>query len=148
MFDRILLPTDGSEAVQPAVDAAIDLADKYDATLDVLYVVEPPSSVSGLAGGATTIDDLLDELEADGRDATAEIADQARASGLEVTTEVRRGNPRDDILEYAEHNDVDAIVLGTHGRRGVKRTLLGSVTEAVVRRAEVPVLTVHRTPDG
>lgn len=147
MFDRILIPTDGSDATKPAVDMALDLAETHDATLHVLFIVDQPPSVSGTGEGFSGLDNLLDELEDEGHRATNEIADQARESDVETETAVRRGNPHDDILAYANERDIELIVMGTHGRTGVKRALLGSVTENVVRHAETPVLTVHRNPD-
>lgn len=93
------------------------------------------------------MDNLLDALEEQGRGATSDIAARAKDRGIEATAAVRRGNPHDDILSYAEENGIDVIVMGTHGRTGVKRALLGSVTEDVVRHSEIPVLTVHRDPE-
>lgn len=147
MFDRILVPTDGSDAVRPAVETAIELAEVHDATLHVLYIVDQPTSVSGTGEGVPGLDNLLAALEKEGKEATSDIASQAEERGVDATTAVRRGNPHDDILSYATDNDVDVIVMGTHGRTGVKRALLGSVTEDVVRHSEVPVLTVHREPE-
>ncbi|MFC6989426.1 universal stress protein [Haloplanus sp. GCM10025708] len=144
MFDRVLVPTDGSEAVEPAVETAMDLAEVHEATLHGLYIVDQPTSVSGTGEGVPGLDNLLDALEREGREATGDVESRAHDRGLEATTAVRRGNPYDDILTYAEKHDVDVIVMGTHGRTGVKRALLGSVTEAVVRRSEIPVLTVRR----
>lgn len=146
MFDRILIPTDGSDAVTPAVEKAIDLAETHDATLHALYIVDQPATVSGTGQGFAGLDSLLETLEREGREATNAIADQAQAKGVETETAVELGNPHDDILNYAERHDVNLIVLGTHGRTGVKRALLGSVTEDVVRHSEIPVLTVHREP--
>lgn len=146
MFERILVPTDASEAVQPAVEMAIDLAETHEATLHVLYIVDQPATASGIGEGMAGLDNLLNALERRGREATAEIADRATERGIQATTAVRQGNPHDDILAYANENDVDLIVMGTHGRTGVKRAILGSVTEGVVRHSEIPVLTVHREP--
>lgn len=147
MFDRVLIPTDGSEAVSPAEDTAIDLAEIHGATLHVLYIVDQPTIVSGTGEGVPGLDNLLDALEKVGKEATGDIATRANDRGIGATTAVRRGNPHDDILKYAEGHDIDVIVIGTHGRTGVKRALLGSVTEDVVRHSEIPVLTVHRDPD-
>lgn len=146
MFDRILVPTDGSDPAQSAVDMALDLADAHGATLHALFIVDQPTSVSGFGEGYSGLDNLLDALEAEAHRVTDDIAEQASARGIETTTAVRRGNPHDDILAYATEQDVDVIVMGTHGRTGVKRALLGSVTENVVRHSEIPVLTVHRDP--
>lgn len=126
---------------------ALNLAEIHDATLCVLYIVDQPISVSGTGEGFSGLDNLLDKLEEEGHQATDAIAKQANDSDIETETAVRRGNPHDDILTFAEENDIDVIVMGTHGRTGVKRALLGSVTEDVVRHSEIPVLTVHRDPE-
>lgn len=147
MFDRILLPTDGSDPTESAVTMALGLAETHDATLHVLFVVDPPASVTGVGEGFSGLDNLLDALEEEGHSTTDEIATQASERDIETTAAVRRGNPHDDILSYADEADVDVIVMGTHGRTGVKRALLGSVTEDVVRHSAIPVLTVHRDPD-
>lgn len=146
-FDRILVPTDGSDAVAPAVEMALDLAETHEATLHALFVVEPPSSFASAGEGFTGADNLLDEFEEAGHDATDAIATRADDRGITAESAVLQGTPRDDILGYATGEDVDLIVMGTHGRSGVERTLLGSVTETVVRHSEIPVLTVHRDPD-
>jgi nucleotide-binding universal stress UspA family protein len=147
VFTRILIPTDGSDVATPAITTALDIATKYDATLHALFIVDPPSSVASAGDGFTGLDNLVAELEDEGHEATAAIAAQATDRDIETITAVRRGNPHDDILTYAEAHEIDLIVMGTHGRTGVKRALLGSVTEDVVRHAEIPVLTVHQAPD-
>lgn len=148
MFDRILVPTDGSDPAQPAVDMALDLADTHDGTLHVLFIVDQPTAVSGTGEGFSGLDNLLDSLETEGHEVTETVADRGSERNIETTTAVRRGNPRDDILAYANDHDIDLIVMGTHGRTGVKRALLGSVTEDVVRHAEMPVLSVHQAPEA
>jgi len=147
MFDRILLPTDGSDPATAAIEMALGLAETHGATLHVLFIVDQPTTVSGMGEGFSGLDDLLDAIEERGHEATAGIAERARERNVETTAAVRRGNPHDDILAYADDHDVDVIVMGTHGRTGVKRALLGSVTENVVRHSERPVLTVHREPE-
>lgn len=147
MFNRILIPTDGSDAVTPAVEMAFDLAATHDATLHALFIVDQPPSVSGTGEGFRGLDNLLNALEEEGHQATAAIEERAENRGIETVTAVRRGNPHDDILSYATEEDIKLIVMGTHGRTGVKRALLGSVTENVVRHSEIPVLTVHRKAD-
>lgn len=147
MFNRILIPTDGSDAVRPAVEMALDLAKTHDATLHVLFNVDQPTSISGTAEGFSGLDNLLDTLEEEGHQITEAIEEQAKDRGIETEIAVRRGNPHDDILTYANEHDVELIVMGTHGRTGVKRALLGSVTEDVVRHSEIPVLTVHQEPE-
>jgi nucleotide-binding universal stress UspA family protein len=146
MFTRILIPTDGSDTAKPAVEMALNLAETYDATLHALFIVDQPTSVASTGEGFTGLDNLLNKLEEEGHHATDAIAEQATDSNIETETAVRRGNPHDDILTYATEHNIDLIVMGTHGRTGVKRALLGSVTEDVVRHSEIPVLTVHQEP--
>lgn len=125
---HILFPTDFSEASRRAGEFAAALARQCGARLSVVYVVPPvtdPSPSRGLAAFATEV-----------------------APGLPVETEVLSGVPARQILAYARRRGVDLIVMGTHGRTGVSRTLLGSVAEAVVRRAPCPVLTVPAAPAG
>lgn len=140
MYDEILVPTDGSAAAERAIDEAIDLADATNARLHALYVVDT-RTLSGLpsAQGST----IEQALEAQGDAAVEGVRDRAEAAGLSVTTTVAVGNPATEILAYADDAPVDAIVMGTHGRTGVDRFLLGSVTERVLRRASAPVLVVR-----
>ena len=147
MFDRILIPTDGSDEVRPAVEIALGLAQTHDATLHVLFIVDQPTSVSGTGEGFSGLDNLLDSLEEEGHQVTNAVAEQADDREVKTELAVRRGNPHDDILSYGDEHDIELIVIGTHGRTGVKRALLGSVTEDVVRHSEIPVLTVHRDPE-
>jgi len=147
MFDRVLIPTDGSDPASSAVEMALGLAETHGATLHILFIVDQPTSVSGMGEGFSGLDDLLDALEEKGHETTEAVVEQAKDRGIETTTAVRRGNPHDDILAYANDHAIDVIVMGTHGRTGVKRALLGSVTEDVVRHSDIPVLTVHREPE-
>jgi nucleotide-binding universal stress UspA family protein len=144
MYDTILVPTDGSDAVTAAVDRAIDLAEQYDATLHGLYVVDSGSyGTLDLSSGV-----VVEALENEGERALGELADRAEAAGIAVETEMVHGTPHTAILDYAEEHGVDLVVMGTHGRRGFDRFLLGSVTEKVVRTATVPVMTVRVGEEG
>lgn len=137
MFSEILVPTDGSSGSAKALERAISLASKYDATLHALYVVDV--RVSYDTGGAGVVEPMRQA----GEDAVTAAVDQAREAGVEsVTGEVVEGVPTRSILDYADENGVDLIVMGTHGRTGIEHFVLGSVTEKVVRLSEVPVLTV------
>jgi len=147
MFDRVLIPTDGSDPARSAVEMALGLAETHRATLHILFIVDQPTSVSGMGEGFSGLDGLLNALEERGQETTEAVVERAKDRDIETTTAVRRGNPHDDILAYANDHEIDVIVMGTHGRTGVKRALLGSVTEDVVRHSEIPVLTVHREPE-
>jgi nucleotide-binding universal stress UspA family protein len=139
MYRNVLIPTDGSEAADRAVTRALELARTFDATVHALYVVEPLQTAEYDAGS------VYETLRAEGERATEAIAERAREADLRVETTVEVGVPHRTILEYTGEHGVDLIVMGTHGRTGLDRYLLGSVTEKVVRLSDVPVLTV-RTP--
>ncbi|RDI70491.1 universal stress protein [Halopelagius longus] len=139
MYDRILVPTDGSEAARGAIRNAIDIASQYDATIHALYVVD--SSV--YASVETGADLVVESLEEEGKKAIAEVTDRARAEGVSSESAVVSGSTHQSILDYADDHDIDLIVMGTHGRTGINRYLLGSVTEKIVRSSDVPVLTVR-----
>lgn len=143
MYESILLPTDGSEGSVRAAESAIVLAERFDATLHALSVVET-DALSGEAPMA----DIFDELEARGRAALDDVVDRAAAADLgTVETYLGSGDPYAVILDYVDEHDVDVIVMGTHGRTGVERYLIGSVTEKVVRLADVPVVAVPMAPE-
>jgi len=140
-YEQVLVTTDGSEHAEAAVDHAVAVADAYDATLHVLSVVD----ISAVAAGPTTSPpmDLLDQFREQGVEATDRMAERARDAGVEVVTEVREGFPGPGLLDYADEAGIDLIAMGTHGRTGVDRLLLGSTTERTIRRAKVPVMSVH-----
>lgn len=138
MYDNVLFPTDGSEGAAVALDHALNVAENYGATLHFLNVANTDrTSVTGVG------DQVVDALERAGEDAVADAADSARGRGLDTVEAVLRGDPSDTIVDYASDRGVDLIVMATHGRRGLDRFLMGSVTEKVVRAADVPVLTVR-----
>ena len=145
MYDDILVPTDGSEGTDKAAEHALDIAEKYDATAHVVYVVNT-SAYSTLPADSNW-ESITAALEDEGKEATGEIVERMHDADVDAVPSVEEGIPHKTILEYADNNDIDLIVMGTHGKSGLDRLLLGSVTEKVVRASEVPVLTV-RMVDG
>lgn len=136
-FDSILVPFDGSAGAQGAVDHAIDLALAADARLYVVNVVDH----AVMAGGDANAGMVLDALKESGERALDAVAERAADAGVEVgDTSVQVGSPFRTIVSYAEDNGMDCIVMGTRGRSGIDRVLLGSVTERVIRTAELPVI--------
>jgi nucleotide-binding universal stress UspA family protein len=139
VYDVVLLATDGSTPAAPALDRAVALAVETGATLHVLSVVD--SADLDLFSDATvdSVDDLL-------RDAADAAVDEARThaeeAGASVTTAVRVGTPHREICGYADDVGADVVVVGTHGRTGLSRALLGSVAARVVRSSTAPVLVV------
>jgi nucleotide-binding universal stress UspA family protein len=145
-YSDVLLPTDGSEQAAAAVDAAADVAGTYDARLHVLSVIDTMS-----LGIDVRSADVAELLEEDAQGAVETVADEARAASVSaVETSVQYGHPYREINAYVDANDVDLVVMGTRGRSGLERYLLGSVTEKVVRTSSVPVMTVQSStsPDG
>jgi nucleotide-binding universal stress UspA family protein len=140
-YDRVLIPTDGSDCAAAAVNHGIAIAKKYDATVHAVNVVNVRTVTASDEIPPHT--ELLERLEERGEDATEAVAERAREAGLDASTAVLDGVPARGLREYAEENDVDLITMGTHGRRGLDRYLIGSTTTKVVRTAEMPVLSVR-----
>ena len=146
MYDRLLLPTDMSPGVNRAIEHAIDAAQRYDAELHVLYVVDA-DAYSSYPGDEYVheFEGLKHALEEAGRDAVGDIVDQATEAGVSTETEIRHGVPHEEILAYADDADIGLTVVGSKNRPGEYRRLLGSVAERIARMAEKPV-TVVKTP--
>lgn len=141
MYDTILVPTDGSNAATTAACYGIALADRFDATVHALSVVDPDRFVTDAVGD---VDDLVRRqrarLEERAREAVDHVAE--RATGP-VETHVVEGRPASVLSTAIEDYDVDLVAMGTHGRSGVDRYLLGSLAERTIRTAGVPVLAVR-----
>ncbi|MXV63924.1 universal stress protein [Natronorubrum sp. JWXQ-INN-674] len=151
MYDTILVPTDGSPGAEPAIENALDLARRYDASVHALSVIDVAELMElDYLGDRTDFERTIEPLEDAAKDAVQTVVAQARErdADLEVVTVVRQGIPFEVILEYADRIDADLIVMGTHGRRGLSRFLLGSTTERIVRASPVPVLTVRFPEDS
>ena len=139
MYDRILVPTDGSPGADRVVDHAAELAAIHGAELHAIYVV----NTAGYAGlpADTAIEGLGSMLNEQGEAALDRAAE--RVGDVPFERVLVDGAPSSEIVEYAENEECDLIVMGTHGRGGINRLLLGSVAERVVRTSSVPVLTVR-----
>ncbi|CAI50660.1 UspA domain protein [Natronomonas pharaonis DSM 2160] len=147
MYERILIPTDGSKVAKAAVDQAVDIAEKYDAEVHALYVADTDAISYSL--GTEQVDRIrqgnfegMTELREEAKAATGYVAEQAAEHGLESVEHHAGGQPHRLISSYAEDHGIDLVVMGSHGRSGVRRALLGSVTERTLRSTHVPVLVV------
>lgn len=141
-YDRLLLPTDGSEAARAAIEHGVALADAFDATVHALSVVDVDGLVGAYAAGST-LPDLVDTLR-EGCDEAVETVETACADrDVDVITHVAEGTTHQTIQRYTDRERIDLIVMGTHGRTGLERQLLGSVTARTIRTSEVPVLAVR-----
>jgi nucleotide-binding universal stress UspA family protein len=140
---HILAPTDFSPCSQQAVDYACALAKRFGATLSLLHVIEPPD----LPGVGTIPPELahklLDIQERDAQRRLAALLPEAEATQMKVLYHVVIGRPYRKILEIAADENVDVIVMATHGRTGMSHLLMGSVAERIVRLATCPVLTLR-----
>jgi len=153
MYERILVPTDGSDAAEAAVGQAADIAAKYGAMIHALYVIDIDSAnvtlgteqVERLQRGKL---DEMPEVKARAEAATSYVAAVGADYGVEVEEHVVVGYPARSIRSFAEDHDVDLVVMGSHGRSGLSRVILGSVAEKVLRGTHLPVLVVdaHEEP--
>ena len=138
MFETIVIATDGSDSVSRAVAVALDLAERFDATVHALSVVDADEVDSSPETVRDQLQAALSEQASEALSAVAESTDQP------VTTAVREGRPATEIGSYAREVDADVVATGTRGRHGENRFLIGSVAERVVRTCPVPVLTVRQ----
>jgi nucleotide-binding universal stress UspA family protein len=138
MYDTILFPTDGSDAAESVLEYALQIAAEHEATIHILNVAD-----TGRDSVTTIRGEVIDVLETEGERTVAEAAQYAKDEGVPVVSAVLQGDPHKTIVDYSQQSDSDCIVMPTHGQRGIRRILLGSVTERVINTAEVPVMAVN-----
>lgn len=139
MYQDLLLATDGSDGAERATEHAIELAYRLDATLHIISVSEEgPHSTEKR-------DEMRSDPENEAAEAVTDAEHAAADAGLEVTTTVLQGVPQEEIVDFAETNGMDMIVVGTVGRSGLDELIVGSVAEEVVETARMPVITVRDT---
>lgn len=144
MYDTIVIPTDGSEQSARAAEHGLYLARAFDATVHVINVIDVQHA-AGVFNVGGVGEEFIARLEREGEEAIGTV--EAVIGGTDaIRTAVPRGKPTEAILEYAADHDADLLVMGAHGRTGLNRYIAGSVTERVVRLANIPVLAV-RTPE-
>ena len=137
MYDEILLPTDGSPGAEAAVEHALHLARQNDAVLHVLHVTD-----------VSEFEDLTDdqdtgaEIDEEAKELLDPVLTASEEAGVETIARSVDGTPHKEVVDYIEANDIDLVVMGTHGKTGISRVLLGSTAEKVVRNSPAPVLTV------
>jgi len=134
---NILLATDGSPSCEAAVDRAIELAKEKSAGLTAISVVYSNDEYLALAPG------VVQELVGKAKEKLAIIEQKSKEAGVEITTVVKEGEAFEAITSLAKENDIDLIVMGSHGRKGLQRLLMGSVTERTIGYAACPVLVIH-----
>jgi len=144
MFQRILIPTDGSDITAKAIDTAVKLAKFHGAKLFAISVKEPfpYSAVSEMQ--PTPPQEFFDAQERIAQERLGQVLAQARGQGLEIEAHsVEALHPWEAIIEHAKRVNADLLVMATHGRRGLQALLLGSETQKVLTHCAFPVLVVH-----
>ncbi len=150
MFTNILVALDGSELAEQALPMAQDLARSSNATIHLIQVVSRQPELEASRGGDTSIQaveltrDLAHQLVearlSRGKEYLEGIAGQLKSEGFEAETAIREGAAVENIVDYSKEHGIDLVVMSSHGYGGIKRLLLGSVTDRVIRSCEVPVL--------
>jgi nucleotide-binding universal stress UspA family protein len=154
LFKKILIATDGSERVKKAITCAIELAKLYGAELHAVYVMDIKAdcarslytdrSTGGLKRILREEGHCADIYRKEGETATKYIENIAKDEGLDIKKWITEGHPAEEILKLAQVQSIDLIVMGTLGRSGIEKFLLGSVADKVIRNSRIPVLTVRK----
>jgi len=139
---NILVPVDYSESGDAAMAYAVSLAREYDAEMHLVHVYEP--SYTNIDAGFAGIPVSVDLPPVDLEEEEAKLQLVTPAEDVKFRRKVIVGSPSDDLVIYAKENEIDLVVMGTHGRTGMTRLLMGSVAEGVVRRSPCPVLTIKQ----
>lgn len=144
MTDHILVPIDESDQSNKALEFALE--EYPDATITALHVIDPADfyAATGIEGGAmANYEQIRDNHEQRAENLLEDVRERAAEAGVEIETDHVIGGVSRSIIEYAEDGDVDHVAIGSHGRTGASRILLGSVAEKVARRSPVPVTIVR-----
>jgi nucleotide-binding universal stress UspA family protein len=144
---RILFPTDFMEGSKEAIPYAIDLAKKYGARLYLIHVIHDVTQATGLYVPHVAVDELFKSMYQEAEKQIKKAYLEELRGFEDVQYDILRGIPYEEITKYAEKNEIDLIVIATHGRKGLDRLFFGSTAEKVVKHAKCPVLTV-RTSEG
>ncbi len=143
-FSNILVPTDGSEYTKAAIRAAVDFAKKTGGKITALYVLDQ-TMISNMPMDAA-VRNVYDALASEGKEAVDVVRNMAQEAGVPVDVSVKEGSPVKVILD--ESSKYDMIIMGTLGRTGMSKLLMGSVAERVVRASSCPVLVVRASEAG
>jgi universal stress protein A len=140
---RLLVPTDFSDASRAAVKYGVAFAENFRCTLHLLHVLETVTGADPLALEIPERSAIERSIEASAWEQLRRVLTPGEQSRIKAELWIEWGRPVDEIIRYATQHEIDLISMGTHGRGGVERLLLGSVAEHVVRHAPCPVLTAH-----
>lgn len=144
MYKRVTVPLDGSVVAEGIIPFIVDIAGPLDIEVVLLRVLVPipPTVIEG--SRHVEVEDV-EKRRAEAEEYLAPLAMELRAKGVRVTTQVRRGEPAAEIIAAAREAGADLIAMTTHGRSGLGRLLFGSVAEAVLRHADIPVFLMRQT---
>ena len=141
LYRNIVIATDGSENSQRAISCGVEIAKLSGATVHALYVVDTPSIISETwTAGKEMVHELIIR---EGKKVLSKVKKIIEDSGVEVKEVLLEGYPSEEIINFAENNNMDLIVMGTLGKTGLERFLVGSVAENVVRNSKVPVMVIR-----
>jgi nucleotide-binding universal stress UspA family protein len=138
LFERILVATDGSDRTMPAVLEALRIGRDAGSVVHAAYVIDISSIESAVSGGVSG--DNWTQMQSEAATALAQV--KAKGNGVDVETVILEGKPAAEIVKYAAEQKIDLIVVGTQGKKGIERLLLGSVAETIIRSAHCRVLVV------
>ena len=139
MYDAILVATDGSEHAAEAATHALNAAERFEATLHALYVIETRTAYDNAIVNPEEVRENLREI---GDEALAELRERADRRGVSLVTTIEEGVPADQVLQYCDEEGIDAVYLGARGHSDFKTVLLGSTAETVLAEADIPVTVV------
>ena len=142
-FARILFPVDLTENSEKLVPYVLTMAQKFDATVHILFVVRIFQYFTDIYVAPPSISVFEKELTEGARKKMDEFTQTHFAGSVPTQNEILLGDPSDAILNYIDEQRMDMVIMGTHGRKGLDRVLFGSVAERVVKKASVPVLVVN-----
>jgi nucleotide-binding universal stress UspA family protein len=149
LFDRILVPVDGSRPSEVGTALGLDAARQFGGTLVFVNIVDLPLLMGNTDYGATDTADIIEEARVAGDKLAKGAAQSARAQGLKAEALVLEGPVLEMLLEAIEQSRVTIVVMGSHGRGVLARALMGSTTDGLLRRSPVPVVVAPRgTPRG
>jgi universal stress protein A len=140
---HLLVPTDFSEPSRVAVKYGVAFAETFKCTLRLLHVLETVTGADPLALEIPERSSIEVAIEAKAWDDLRQVLSQSEQARVRAELAIEWGMPTEEILRYAKEHEIGLIAMGTHGRGGIARLLIGSVAESVVRHARCPVLTVH-----
>ena len=142
-FKNILFPIDFSECSESVFPYAIDMARKFGAKLHLLFVARDISYLEAIDVASEVLVDTLAEVTRAGENRMKQFCEKNLSDFPTYEAKIVGGDAADEILKFADREGIDLIVMGTHGRKGLDRILIGSVADRVTKNAAMPVLTVN-----